>query len=80
MAEKFSRRARVKDAGRRRQGTRQCLEMGMGLFGAIAFFAFAMVIVGGIHSGGAGILPSVIIFIIAAVVFIVLAIKWRKLG
>ncbi|HHY08171.1 MAG: hypothetical protein WAN89_04970 [Lawsonella sp.] len=80
MAKKFSRRERVKDPGRRRQGTRQRLEMGMGLFGAIALFAFAMVVLGGFQSGGSGILPSVIIFIVAGIVFIILAIKWRKLG
>lgn len=69
----------MKDAGRRRQGTRQRLEMGMGLFGAIAFFAFVMVVVGGIKTGGSGILASVIIFIVSALIFIFLAIKWRKL-
>lgn len=80
MSQKFSRRARVNDAGRRKQGTRQRLEMGMGLFGAISAFAFAMVVLAGVQGAESSILPSAIIFVVAAVVFIVLAIKWKKLS
>ncbi|WP_276879293.1 hypothetical protein [Lawsonella clevelandensis] len=73
-----SRRGRVSDPGRRQRGTMQRLELAMGIVGTITILALLTLVMALVQGTGAALTGAAIIFLVAAVVFIALAIWYRK--
>lgn len=74
----YSRRGRVSDPGRRQRGTMQRLELSMGIVGTITILALLTLVLALVQGQGPALTTSVIIFLVAAVVLIALAIWYRK--
>lgn len=74
----YSCRGRVSDPGRRQRGTMQRLELSMGIVGTITILALLTLVLALVQGQGPALTTSVIIFLVAAVVLIALAIWYRK--
>ena len=76
----FSRRGRVSDPGRRRRGIMQRLELAMGIVGTITILALLTLVMALVQGTGSALATAAIIFLVAAVVLIALAIWYRKVN
>ena len=76
----FSRRGRVSDPGRRQRGIMQRLELAMGIVGTITILALLTLVMALVQGTESALATAAIIFLVAAVVLIALAIWYRKVN